>query len=307
MPNISDILRDFVVPALIVAAAFAIGWWPGGKGRDGRWIGAIAVSAAFAAAYCAIGGTPRWPPGTGDASYWLIWLAAPTALLGWLDALLRPPTWLRAGLLLVLMRIAAAIIIAPLVPRSGDSAMSTLWLMQISLDVVALAATVWWLAWETLAVRPATGGMFTPVLLVVVLAGAAAILGLSNNVKPSQVVVALAGTAIVAVLAAWRWQVKLDRGAMLAWSVPLPLLLLFVHFYSYTEPPAVCVVLLLATPLLAFAGDLPMFRDWRPGWRWTVRLAPVVLALAAAAGMTARAFASSPVDQGQQSGQQDGF
>jgi hypothetical protein len=74
-------------------------------------------------------------------------------------------------------------------------------------------------------------------------------------------------------------------------------MLLFVHFYSYTEPPGVAVGLYLAAPLLAFVSDLPACRSWNKKRRWTARLVPVLLALAAAAGLTARQFLAAADDQ----------
>jgi hypothetical protein len=288
LPNLSDIFFDFLLPALIVAAAWVIAWRPK---HNGRWIGALAVSGGFAIAYCGIGGAPHWPPGSGDASFWLIWFTAPTALLGLLDALIKPPLWLRAIILLFLVGAAAKALAAPLGSNGPTSQYLAIWW---------LAAVICWLAWESLAARKA--GALGPVVLALTLAASAAVLALSNNIKPSQGAAALTGMAIAAgVLTFIRHGISLDRGAMLAWIVPLLGLFLFVHLYSYTEPPTACVVLILLAPILALAGDLPRLRRGR----WAMILAPVVLALAVAVGLSARQFLQSPADttpQGQQPG-----
>jgi hypothetical protein len=288
VPNPSDIFFDFVLPALIVAAAWVIAW---GRGRNGRWIGAPAVSAGFALAYCGIGGAPHWPPGSGDASFWLIWFAAPTALLGLLDAWLKPPLWLRAILLLILAAAGIKALAAPLGasgPPPGDFLIWT------------LIAAVFWLAWETFARRQP--GALVPILMALTLGASGAVLGVSNNIKPSQGAVALAGMAIAAGLAVLiRRGVWLDRGAILAWIVPLLGLFLFVHLYSFTEPPPASVALILLAPVIALAGDRPRLRRGR----WAMIIVPVILALAAAVGLSARQFLQSPAQtapQGRQPG-----
>jgi hypothetical protein len=267
MPTPGEIVFNFILPALIVAG----GLWLFPK----PWIGAIVVSAAFALADSGIAGRPHWPPGSGDASFWLVWFTIPIALLGLLDALLKPPHWLRAGLLFVLVRLCARLLLAPL---TAHAAPVDLWSMEIWLDALGAAVVVWWLGMETLAGQPAP--LFS-IVLFIVCAGAAAVLGLSNDIKPSQAAAALTGMAIMTVLASFWRHAALDHGLALAFAMPLFGLFTLVHFYYYTEPPAASVALLAIAPLLALGFG---------GRRWAIRLIPVVLTVAAAVGLSARQF-----------------
>jgi hypothetical protein len=56
LPTVHEILTGFVLPSILAAVALTIAWFPRGKGRDGRWMGALAISGAFALADCVIGG-----------------------------------------------------------------------------------------------------------------------------------------------------------------------------------------------------------------------------------------------------------
>ena len=63
MPSASEIFGDFLLPALIVAGALALAWWPRRNPRDGRWIGAIAISGGASEAgdeACAKAGADKW-------------------------------------------------------------------------------------------------------------------------------------------------------------------------------------------------------------------------------------------------------
>ena len=299
MPTPKEILLDFILPACLTGVAFLIGYWPR---RNGRWIGAIAFGAGFALADCQIAGAPRWPPGTGDAAFWIVWFTAPIALLGWLDALLCPPNWLRTGLLYVLVRVGIALLIAPVIPKSGADANSTIWWTEIWLDCFGAAAAIFWLGLETLAER--TPGTLLPILLVLTFGGAAAVLGLSDNVRSSQECAALGGLALAGAILARPLGLAFDRGAVLAAIAPMLGMFAFAHFYSYTEPSVASIALLLVAPLLAWCGETKIGRKLPPAARWAVRLIPVVLALALAVLMTAHPFQQSPNSADKQSGQQ---
>jgi hypothetical protein len=302
MPTATDILLGFILPAILVGVAMVIGWWPK---RDGRWIGAIEFSVAFALAACSIAGAPRWPPGTGDASSWLVWFTIPIGLLGFLDALLRPPTWFRALLLFILVRIGAGLLIAPTIQNSGTQALSTLWSMNVWIDCMAAAAVIFWVSLETLAGR--VSGVTIPLLLFLTFGAAAAIFGLSDNAKQSEEAAALSGLALAVVILARPLRISADRGMVLAAFVPLVGMLTFVHVYSYTEPPPTSVALLLLAPLLGWCGELPAVKGMGAGKQWAIKLIPVLLLLAAAIGITARQFLQSSDAAAKQSSQQQDF
>lgn len=281
MMSLPEIFRNFMLPALIVVAALAIGWW---RGRDGRWIGGIAIAGAAAAAQCAIGGSPRWPPGTGDAAFWLVWFCAPVAVLGFFDALLRPPDWLRALILLIIARLGVRALLAPLAAHaSADVA----WGMEMWVDGISAAAVLWWFTLETQAER--LPGATVPLILAVVAGGCAVMFGKTDNVKPAQAAMALAAIGLAAAALGWRVRsLSLARGGVLAFIVPLLGLMVFVHFYSYTEPPLISCGLILAAPLLAWAGHLPGVRRLGSAWRFAVRLILVAIVVALAVTLTVR-------------------
>jgi hypothetical protein len=178
--------------------------------------------------------------------------------------------------------------------------------MNIGLDLAALPATLWWAALETLADQ--NPGPFTPLILTLTLFGIGGALALGNDIKPSQLAVALGGMAAAATAIAWKWKtISLSRGAILAWTIPVLGTLAIVHFYYYTEPPAPAVALLLLAPLLAFCGDLPPVRGLGRRARLTVRLAPVVLEVLAALGIAARQFFHSQTNESKNASQQDEY
>lgn len=278
MPTPGEIFLQFVLPALLVGVALLIGWW---KTRNGRWIGAIAISGGFALSACGIGGLPHWPPGSGDASFWLVWFAIPVGLLGLLDALFRPPIYLRVILVFLLLRIESGEILAAMLSRPVSSGgVSPLWLY-----CFATFGTVIWLLLETLAAR--ASGMTLGVTLTFLFAFAGAILGISDNVKASKEAVAIMGMSIAATVLARPLKICFDRSILLAVLVPLLGILVFVNFYSYTPPPIGSVILLLIAPISAWCGDLPGIKKWRPGKRLALRLIAVGLSLAAAFAVTA--------------------
>jgi hypothetical protein len=164
----------------------------------------------------------------------------------------------------------------------------------------------WFIVWVTMARK--NSGPLVPVLMALALAASGLMLILSNNIKPSQGVIALTGTAAVAAVVGWlRPNLSLNAGAILAWTFPLLGLGTLVHFYSYTEPPAGSVGLILLAPLLALAGDLPAVRRWSPRRRATLRLVPFVLALAAAVGLSVRQYFQAETAATQHATQQDEY
>jgi hypothetical protein len=70
--------------------------------------------------------------------------------------------------------------------------------------------------------------------------------------------------------------------------------LVLVHGYFYTDDELTgrqqaWIALLLASPLLAYVGEMAVFRR-RPGWRLAARLAPATIVLAAVCAATVRDY-----------------
>lgn len=288
MPTLGQIVQIFALPSLIVAVGLLIAWWPASWKRDGRWMGAIAIGGGFAFASSGIFGHPRWPPGTGDASYRLVYLAHAVAVAGLLFWVIRLSASTGGAIVFLCICLGVDWLAAPLRIKLGSA--DGFWL--IGLEAIATAS---WRIFESLSRR--MEGWMLATLFALEFAGWAAVLGMSNNVKCSQACATIAAMAMVAAVLAVRLRLALDRGPVWVWIAMLYFLLAFVYLYSYTQPPAPSVVLLLIAPVLAFAGDLPLARRLKPRWRVAVRLIPAFIAVGIAVEITAQQFFSASADK----------
>jgi hypothetical protein len=220
----------------------------------------------------------------------VFYFAIAFGVLGFFEGLLRPPMWLAALLLMVLWRLMVRAIIAPQVPRLIPQFNAEAWI-----DAATAAALLWWLAMQQLA-RSAPGAT-TPIVLAILCAGWAVVLVTWHIIRSGE----LAGTlavmcAAAAVVSIWRPRITLATGG--ASVVVLVLLCVIVHAYFYTDDTfslrqQVGTAVLLASPLLALAGDLPGIRGARPGWRLAARLVPLILAVGLVAGLSVRDYANA--------------
>jgi hypothetical protein len=295
MPPISTILLGFLVPALATAFGLAAAWrvWDKSATVDGRWIGGPLFGLAFGMAFWNLRARPHFPPGTGDVIEWVFYLAVGLGILGFLDALLRPPVWLRAIGLLILWRLVIRVMLWPLIPGS-------LILWEEWIDFLGLAAIAWWWSLET--VTRESPGLAGPLLLLILSIGAAAILTSWHIVGSATAAAGAAAICVAATAAAaWRGRISLERGA--ATAIALPLLALLIHGYFFTSDTLTpgqqfFAGLVLISPMLALAGDLPFAVKCRPLWRLAIRLLPVILAVGAAAAWSLHQYAQA--DQAQQ-------
>jgi len=273
----SVILLGFLLPALIAAVGLAWGW---------RWIGPAVVCGAFALAFWKVRQAPGWPPGRADVVDWIFYFAVAIGLLGTIDALLRPPLWLRAVLLVVLWRIMVRTLLQRL---AADSLPVP---AEQAIDLTTLAALLWWLGLENLAEKNPS---FIAPLLLAILSGASAVLLFGwGTMEEAKLAAAIGGISLAATAACViRRRSSPPRGAASALGLVLLLLLVHGYFYAPDELPAAQQIysgIFLVSPLLAFAGDLPGPRRWRPPWRLAARLLPVLLAVGAAAACSAHDF-----------------
>jgi hypothetical protein len=287
------IFLGFVLPALIVGVGLALAWraWRGECAADGRWIAGPLFAAALVVAFPRIEQAwPTWPPGTGSAVFLLFYFAIALGVLGFFEGLLRPPLWLAALLLLLVWRLMVRAIIAPQVPRLISEFNAEAWI-----DAATAAALLWWLAMQQLA--RTVRGAATPIVLGILCAGWAVVLVTWHIIRSGE----LAGTlavlcATAAVVSIWRPRITLATGGVSV--VVLVLLGVIVHAYFYTDDTfspqqQVRTAILLASPLLAFAGDLPGIRTARPSWRLAARVVPVILAVGLVAGLSAKEYANA--------------
>jgi hypothetical protein len=291
--SIHQILTGYILPALVIVAGLIIAWRPWQKPprADGRWIAPPLMAAMFFLAFVQLSRVPKWPPGTGDVTNWIAYFVVPAGLLGLLDALLSPPSWLRFGLLVVLSRLAVRALLLPLVIRtkalSGVEAEN--WI-----DGLSIAIAILWLSTDALAEK--VRGISVPLVLFLFATGAAIYLVLSENLSMGFVAGSIAALSAAAAVATF-WpnggrMISLSQGAVLTLIVPLVGLLICGYFYGPEDPSPMSQwagAILLSAPILAWAGDLPGVRR-SPNWaRLCVRLLSVILAIGIAIGLSAKA------------------
>jgi hypothetical protein len=283
----SIIFLGFVLPALIVGIVLTWGW---------RCIGALAVFAAFGLAFWKLREAPGWPPGRTDVFSWVFYCAISLAIIGILDELLVPPIWLRAGILAVLWRTVLRIFLGRLAPQTLSNTA-----VEQAIDLTTGVALVWWLALEQLSLsRPA---FVTPVLLMILSAGAALLLYCWGTAEETKLAVALVGISLAAAAAMlFPRRGPLPRGVAGGIGIILLLMLSHSYFYSpddFSRAQQAFAGLFLLSPLLAFAGDLPRVRHWRPSGRAAVRLLAVLLAVGIASAWTLRDYLHAVQDMQQ--------
>lgn len=206
MPAISTIVLGFVLPVLFTAIVLAI------AGHNRRWIIAPVFGAAVGTAFWSLRARPHLP-GTGDVIEWVFWLAVALGVLGALDAILRPPFWMRALFLLFIWRMAIRLMLWPLIP-------ATLTLPEEWMDFLSLAALAWW--WTLEKVSESSPGLLAPLLLLILSIGSAAILTSWHIVGSATVAAGIAAICAAAALAAlFRSRISLDRGGAAAVGLTL--------------------------------------------------------------------------------------
>jgi hypothetical protein len=281
-------LWGFVLPAALVAAALIIGWQPWRAAEhNARWLAAPAIAAGFAIAFWHLQSPPVYPPGTGDAVSWLFYFAISIALLGLLEGILRPPLWLRAILLVILWRLAVRALLSRLIPRVISESDAEAWI-----DAAVLAALIWWLAIESLAAR--APGPTVPLIFAILATAFAVTLVTWHIIRSGTLVGALgAMSGAAAVISLWDRRISFSAGGVTAFA--LLVLALATHAYFYTDDtftPAqnARTALMLLSPLLAFAGDLPGIRSQKPLLRLAARLLPLLLVAGAVTGLGLRDY-----------------
>ncbi len=228
-----------------------------------------------------------WPP-NANVLFLLFYFAIPLALCGLVDALFQPPLWLRAVLLVLIWRMFVRLLLLPEIPRGISQAGAELWV-----DALSFVALMWWLSFEHLAER--APGVATPLVLAAISVASAVVLALGWHIQASGV---MAGTLVAMsvaamVFAAWNSRISFSRG--FAQTIGLLLLLLLVHGYFYTDDTLtnrqqIWAGLLLVSPLLAFIGDLPIFRGRHRAVRVAARVIPVLILLGVVCAATVRDY-----------------
>jgi hypothetical protein len=296
------IFWGFVLPGLVVAAALAVGWqvWRKEGKLDGRWVNGPAIAGAFALAFWDLQPNKPWPAGAAvraNVENWIFYFAIIVAALSLMEGLGRPRRRLGAIILVILWHMAAQTLLNPLIPRTVLPKIAELWI-----DGAVLTVLVWWLTMQSLAQRIA--GITVPLVMGIVTGGTAVTL-LSWHLIGAAMLAGVIGVfcAVVFILAAWRRRVSLSHGGVTAMVASLQLLVVYGYFYSpdtFGADQNVRTGLLMASPLLAFVGDLPGVRRWRPGWRLASRVIPLLILVGIVVGFNVRAYLADAAAQASQ-------
>jgi hypothetical protein len=148
--------------------------------RDSRsWAGAVAAGTGFAAGSIALFGWPGFPP--PEAADWLVFLAAPLAVLGLAAAYLQMAWLVRAMLLAVAVPSVLWVLARPLLAAGEPVAGETLEKLVVA-SVVGVASLV---ALDGLSGR--TSALRQCAILLAVTAPAAAILAIAGSLRYGQI------------------------------------------------------------------------------------------------------------------------
>lgn len=292
--TVMQMICGLLLPAVMVGTFAAAAWK---SEENARWAWGLLLATGFGVAYWNLETRVGWPP-SANVLYLLFYFGIVAGLLGCADALFRPPISVRIVVLVIGWRLAVRLLLAPQVPNSISGTIAEMWV-----DLSTLVTVVWWLIFESIAVR--SPGVCVPLVLAG-LAGAAAIfLGLGWHILGSgALAVSLAMVCLAcAVLGAIGRRISYSRG--FAETIVLMLQLLLVHGYFYTDDTLsgaqeAWIAILLASPVLALAGDLPIVRRRGVVARLAVRVVPMAIALGIVCGITVRDYARAQQDAAQQ-------
>ncbi|MDP9172254.1 MAG: hypothetical protein M3O30_00110 [Planctomycetota bacterium] len=292
MPTPLSIFEGIVLPTLLVAIGIVVAQrpWKRAANADPRWIAAPLLCLAFEIAYLVFHpDRPSFPPGTGDIYFWVFYAAIGIGFLGFLDGVFRPPLWLRAVTLLMLWRLLVRTMLSRQIPDQITQNAAEFWI-----DVAGLILLIWFLSLELIS-RSVVGSA-VPLVLAILACGSAVTLFTWHLIASSSLAIALAAFCFaIAVLSRW-CRVNHANGA--SFAVVLLLQLLFIHGYFYSPDTFIPTdnlrtAILMASPLLIFAGDLPGIRQARPHWRLAARVLPLLLIVAIVAGLNVRSYAEA--------------
>jgi hypothetical protein len=233
------------------------------------WGPALALAAAFAAAFAGLRGKIGFPP--RDAQTWLNYLGGIAVLIAVAATVAGPKRWRW-----------------PIIGASIVLILATVWLLArsqipifgwrhflIRAAVIAACMVVWWLLMDRLAERTKGAAATLPLILTICANAAALTLVNAHSMFLGQLAGASAAAlGAIMIAALWFKKLSLARGAMLALSVVFVGVILAGHFFA--DLSKFDLILLTIAPLAAWAGELP-FKSHRT--RFTVRLVAVLLIL----------------------------
>jgi MFS family permease len=265
------LFRQLLLPGLVlpaVAALVALGLVATVDGRRRRTTvggASLAVGAAFVATYVAIGGWPAWPPiESTQRLFYVVALAALAGLVwGWWRESGAP--WVPRGVLLAMLLVL--VLRAPL-ENTWNAGQAASWLG--GLFAVGLV-----MGWSVDSSLGGAAGWRPALVRLALLAGTAALLGMSGSLRLAQLLGGVTcGAAVVEALAPrWGRRPWVRADSMVLTTVVLGLLLAG-YFFAALEPWAAA----LAAAAWLLLGPATHGRRWRAA----LALLPLAAALALA-------------------------
>ncbi len=278
------IFWGLLLPAGAAGLILLLGWRPWKRALEpdaaAAAAGPLALGGAWLAAQIAIVGVALPPV---QASDWLAVLVAAAVLGGLVEALRRPPAWMRWSWRAALSLALPALLALPLWRSS--------WSSLEALAVIGAAAIGVFGAWSLLEAQARRrAGAAMPLLLAVLAGGSALVLALSGSASLGQLGGALAAAVGAAlVIALLQPRLSLAHGAIGPLVIALAGLWLNGTFYA--DVPIGSLVLLFVAPWLALVGRLGRVQRLAAWQSALVRAGAVLLPLALAA---AWAYGASP-------------
>lgn len=281
--SIPDILLGLILPGCITGIILLLAWrpWRAGRFIDGRWAGALAIGAGYAAGYARLVGEFHFPP--VEVDNWIVYFLLPAALVGALGCWLRPGpvVWLIA--VMVLCGALIWLLLRPLIGGVISPGGAVL-----RIPFLAILMTLWWVMLNQLARRGPR--LVAPAVAFLVAVGSAVVLGsngmaLRGGFPCAAMSAVLAGVLLIALISR---RFTLAGGGTLAVTIVLFGTIIYGYFYIYPEPSrrltgAMC--LLLASPLLAWVGGIRRLRRRKAWQRGLVSAAAVLLGVAGAVAL----------------------
>jgi hypothetical protein len=256
---------------------------PGAAGAGAPWAVALALGLGAIAGFVAVAGWPGVPP--RERWQWLLFINAAATAAGALSAALARRPWAR-WLALAMTAIAAAGMLQPVGTRA---AVAPAWVWKAGAAVlIALAG----LAMEPIARRRA--GASVPLALAIAFAGASALILQAANATMSLIAAgSAAACGAVVAIAWWNPAVSIARGGELVAAANLMTTLVIAWFYARDASLGAAFVMLAASPLVLWLGELRCITRRRAIVGAILRPALVAVAVA-----TALAMALRPVNEG---------
>jgi len=285
---VRDAIVGVLIPAAIALAGVLVAWRPWSREASPKrpdWGAALGVGAGFAAAYMLIDSrlTPI-PPHL--ASDWIPTAALAGAIIAILLGTLKAPAFVSLPVRVLASIALPALVMAEIARPTWEG-----WLTP-TLYAAGIGAVIFaqWQSLHRLSAR--VPGPVVPLSVVLAASASAGVMVLlALTARLAQGLGALAAaTAAILILALWRRDLPLFRGAAGPLSLALAAVWLVAHYFSSGSNAIVAALCFLA-PSAAWIGDVKPLRKRPPWLRAIIRLVAVLVVLGVGVGV---AFAIAP-------------